>query len=87
MAGAYAGLRPLLTGDGRTADLSRGHAVVGAPDGVQTIAGGKPTTYRRMAEDAVDADDLLDRRTRIGLVPEDRAAALPVAERVLRDHA
>ncbi|MCW2877308.1 MAG: Glycerol-3-phosphate dehydrogenase [Sphaerisporangium sp.] len=182
VAGAYAGLRPLLTGDGRTADLSRRHAVVAAPDGVVTIVGGKLTTYRRMAEDAVDAafphaprsrtarlplvgagaappmgsgtgaavaspgrglgapggvplrlverygsdaaavhelarrdpalaetlplgitvaelvwavrhegaldaGDLLDRRTRIGLVPEDRAAALTAAERVLRDHA
>ncbi|WP_405146623.1 glycerol-3-phosphate dehydrogenase/oxidase [Sphaerisporangium sp. NBC_01403] len=178
VAGAYAGLRPLLTGDGRTADLSRRHAVVRASDGVVTIVGGKLTTYRRMAEDAVDAafpraprsrtarlplvgadvsapargsrdgvprrpserygvprrlserygseaaavhaladrdpelaetlptgvttaelvwavrhegaldaGDLLDRRTRIGLVPEDRASALPAAERVLRDHA
>ncbi|MEU8269524.1 glycerol-3-phosphate dehydrogenase/oxidase [Sphaerisporangium sp. NPDC049002] len=169
VAGAYAGLRPLLTGDGRTADLSRRHAVVRAPDGLVTIVGGKLTTYRRMAEDAVDAafphaprsrtarlplvgahrvgsdmavrspegvpprlterygseaaavhalaerhpelaetlplgvtvaelvwavrhegaldaGDLLDRRTRVGLVPEDRAAALPAAERVLRDH-
>jgi glycerol-3-phosphate dehydrogenase len=34
-------------------------------------------------EGAVDVDDLLDRRTRVGLVPEDRAAALPIAERAL----
>ncbi|WP_248965663.1 glycerol-3-phosphate dehydrogenase/oxidase [Sphaerisporangium perillae] len=175
VAGAYAGLRPLLSGDGRTADLSRRHAVVTAPDGVLTVVGGKLTTYRRMAQDAVDAafpgapasrtarlplvgadaaaraglpgagdaaeaggpprrlverygseaaavhalalgdpalaetlplgvtvaelvwavrhegaldsGDLLDRRTRIGLVGEDRAAALPAAERVLRAHA
>jgi glycerol-3-phosphate dehydrogenase len=191
VAGAYAGLRPLLEGEGRTADLSRRHAVITASDGVTTIAGGKLTTYRRMAQDAVDrafpdaprsrtarlplvgafahasgglaatpaalegrpatyaphrpgpataaggvparlverygseaaavqglieqdpalaetlplgitlaelvwavrhegaldAGDLLDRRTRIGLVPEDRAAALPAAERALRDHA
>ncbi|MEO3813920.1 glycerol-3-phosphate dehydrogenase/oxidase [Sphaerisporangium sp. B11E5] len=162
VAGAYAGLRPLLDGGGRTADLSRRHAVLTAPDGVVTIVGGKLTTYRRMALDAVDAafpgappsrtaglplvgagdrpgpegvprrlaerygreaaavhrlareerwagdglplgvtvaelvwgvrhegaldaGDLLDRRTRIGLVPEDRAAALPVAERVVRE--
>ncbi|WP_308633205.1 glycerol-3-phosphate dehydrogenase C-terminal domain-containing protein, partial [Nocardia neocaledoniensis] len=31
-------------------------------------------------EGALTVDDLLDRRTRIGLVPEDRAAALPAAE-------
>ena len=56
VAGAYAGLRPLLdTGDGDTADLSRRHAVLTAPNGVVTIVGGKLTTYRRMAQDAVDA--------------------------------
>jgi glycerol-3-phosphate dehydrogenase len=56
VAGAYAGLRPLLYGaEGSTADLSRRHAVLTAPNGVVTIVGGKLTTYRRMAEDAVDA--------------------------------
>ena len=159
LLGAYAGLRPLLdTGTGATADLSRRHAVLTAPDGLLTVVGGKLTTYRRMAEDAVDAtgltsvpcrtkrlplvgargpasvgaprrlvakygseaadvlacgsgtpvapglatteaelvfgvrhegaltvDDLLDRRTRIGLSAADRAAALPVAEGLLAE--
>ena len=54
--GAYAGLRPLLAGEaGRTADLSRRHAVLLGGDGVITVVGGKLTTYRRMAADAVDA--------------------------------
>lgn len=53
--GSYAGLRPLLDAPGRSADLSRKHAVVRSPDGVLTIVGGKLTTYRRMAQDAVDA--------------------------------
>jgi glycerol-3-phosphate dehydrogenase len=54
--GTYAGLRPLLAGrEGRTADLSRRHAVLTSADGVITIVGGKLTTYRRMAQDAVDA--------------------------------
>ncbi|MEU9830737.1 glycerol-3-phosphate dehydrogenase/oxidase [Streptosporangium sp. NPDC048047] len=176
VAGAFAGLRPLLDAGGRgrdgrtdgsggrggkggrTADLSRRHALLVSPGGAVTVVGGKLTTYRRMAEDAVDlavrlrgltagasrtarlplvgylppgtaargrlearygaeaaavrslaagdpalaeplptgvigaelvwavrhegaldAGDLLDRRTRIGLVPEDRAAALPAA--------
>ncbi|MBX6767054.1 MAG: glycerol-3-phosphate dehydrogenase, partial [Actinomadura rubrobrunea] len=35
-------------------------------------------------EGALDAADLLDRRTRIGLVPADRAAALPIAESLRR---
>ncbi|WP_169980321.1 glycerol-3-phosphate dehydrogenase/oxidase [Microbispora sp. H10836] len=171
VAGAFAGLRPLVdttdttdaagaraSAGGPTADLSRRHAVLRSPDGVVTVVGGKLTTYRRMAEDAVDAAcplarasrtarlplvgagpvrpgtpgrlarrygseawalrelmradpalaepvalgitraelvwavrhegaldtaDLLDRRTRIGLVPEDRAAALPAAEAAL----
>ncbi|MEV0995014.1 glycerol-3-phosphate dehydrogenase/oxidase [Nonomuraea sp. NPDC050202] len=53
VAGAYAGLRPLLAAGGRTADLSREHAVF-SEGGIVTVVGGKLTTYRRMAEDAVD---------------------------------
>lgn len=162
VAGTYAGLRPLLAAEGRTADVSRKHALLTSQDGVVTVVGGKLTTYRRMAQDAVDravwsrgldagesrtarlplvgsapgdagppgrlagrygseaaslralmaedpalaeplptgitgaelvwavrhegaldVDDLLDRRTRIGLVPEDRAAALPAARAAL----
>ena len=178
VVGAYAGLRPLLDtsaqdGAGSTADLSRRHAVLTSTTGVVTIVGGKLTTYRQMAQDAVDAAvagsglvgracrtrtlpllgaaprpvlasleaparlvrrygtdaelvltsarevsgltddellapvservpvtlaellfgvthegaadvaDLLDRRTRVGLVPEDRALAVPAAERAL----
>lgn len=53
--GAFTGLRPLLDGAaGRTADLSRRHAVLTSANGVVTIVGGKLTTYRRMAADAVD---------------------------------
>ena len=57
VVGAYAGLRPLLDTDGsgsRSADISRRHAVLVSPTGVVTVVGGKLTTYRRMAEDAVD---------------------------------
>ncbi|MGW2646212.1 glycerol-3-phosphate dehydrogenase/oxidase [Streptomyces sp. NPDC001393] len=181
VVGAFAGLRPLLDTSGhdgrsdspaRTSDISRRHAVLTSPDGVTTIVGGKLTTYRRMAQDAVDAataarglpaapsptaalplvgaaaparlralsapqrlvrrygteaeavhalaatdpalaapvlpghpvtraellwavrhegaldeSDLLDRRTRIGLVPEDRAEVLSVAREVLAEAA
>ncbi|MEJ7834005.1 MAG: glycerol-3-phosphate dehydrogenase/oxidase, partial [Nocardioides sp.] len=174
VVGAFAGLRPLIdSADGSTADLSRKHAVLTSHTGVVTVVGGKLTTYRQMAEDAVDAaithsglaagpcrtrnlplsgaaprpvlaalelpprlvrrfgtdaelvlatarevtgldedellapiadgitatlaelvfgvthegaadvDDLLDRRTRVGLVPDDRARAVPAAERAL----
>jgi glycerol-3-phosphate dehydrogenase len=56
VVGRYAGLRPLLAGadDEATADLSRRHAVLDH-DGVLTVVGGKLTTARRMAQDAVDA--------------------------------
>lgn len=56
IVGTYSGLRPLLDdGSGSTADLSRKHAVLTGPTGVITVVGGKLTTYRQMAEDAVDA--------------------------------
>ena len=42
-------------GAGSTADLSRRHAVLTSRTGVVTVVGGKLTTYRQMAEDAVDA--------------------------------
>lgn len=53
---AFAGIRPLVrAGDaGHTATLSRDHAVHIDPSGLLTIAGGKWTTYRRMAADCVN---------------------------------
>ncbi len=182
VVGAFAGLRPLLDvsedadgsgSEATTADLSRQHATLVGRSGVVTIVGGKLTTYRQMAQDAVDAavrqgdlsagpcrtrdlpllgaaprpvlaaleaparlvrrygtdadlvldsarevsgltdeellapvadtvpttlaellfgvthegaldvEDLLDRRTRVGLIPADRELALPVAQRAL----
>jgi glycerol-3-phosphate dehydrogenase len=54
--GVYAGLRPLLAGESEeTSKLSREHAVAVPSPGLVAIAGGKYTTYRVMAEDAVDA--------------------------------
>jgi glycerol-3-phosphate dehydrogenase len=54
--GTWAGLRPLVAAakSERTADLSRRHSVHTSPGGVVTVTGGKLTTYRRMAADAVD---------------------------------
>jgi glycerol-3-phosphate dehydrogenase len=136
--GAFAGLRPLVdTGADSTADISRRHLVAVSESGFVNVLGGKLTTYRRMAEDAVDlashshgldaapsrtaalrltdtahilsgtavdgtlprshiefavraegamtVDDVLDRRTRIGLVDVDRDRAMPVIEAVLAD--
>jgi glycerol-3-phosphate dehydrogenase len=59
--GVYAGLRPLLAGESdETSKLSREHAVARVAPGLVAIAGGKYTTYRVMAEDAVNlaADDI-----------------------------
>ncbi|MFV2196566.1 glycerol-3-phosphate dehydrogenase/oxidase [Nocardiopsis sp. LOL_012] len=54
--GVYAGLRPLLSGeDEQTSKLSREHTVAHPVPGLVLIAGGKYTTYRVMAKDAVDA--------------------------------
>ena len=66
VVGAYSGYRPLVAeaGDDRaTADISRRHRVHRRADGVVVVTGGKLTTYRRMAADALDA------------IPEARARA------------
>jgi glycerol-3-phosphate dehydrogenase len=56
ITGVYAGLRPLLAGESEiTSQLSREHAVARPMPGVVAVAGGKYTTYRPMAADAVDA--------------------------------
>jgi glycerol-3-phosphate dehydrogenase len=93
--GTYSGLRPLLdSGEGATADISRKHQLITAADGLVTVVGGKLTTYRRMAEDAVDAA-LADRRvgaapcrTRdvpiVGAASRSTLAALDVPTRLLR---
>ncbi|MBO0678349.1 glycerol-3-phosphate dehydrogenase/oxidase [Mycolicibacterium sp. S2-37] len=53
--GCYAGLRPLIdTGHGRTADISREHAVTESPSGTISVIGGKLTEYRYMAQDVLD---------------------------------
>ena len=51
----YVGLRPLVThGGGETAAVSREHEVRRSAPGLVSVAGGKYTTYRLMARDAVD---------------------------------
>ncbi|SDD10709.1 glycerol-3-phosphate dehydrogenase/oxidase [Auraticoccus monumenti] len=55
--GTWAGLRPLLQPSGgaeSSAKVSREHTVAEVAPGMVSIAGGKLTTYRVMAEDAVD---------------------------------
>ncbi|GAA3595345.1 glycerol-3-phosphate dehydrogenase/oxidase [Agrococcus terreus] len=74
--GVYAGLRPLLAaGDGSsTANLSREHHVSHTVPGLVLIAGGKWTTYRVMAKDAIDeAVSAMD-----GKVPESCTEQIPL---------
>ena len=53
--GVYAGLRPLLAGESdMTSKLSREHIVAHSVPGLVVVAGGKWTTYRVMAKDAID---------------------------------
>lgn len=67
----WSGLRPLVKSvsgekiNSRTADLSRRHKVAATKSGMITVTGGKLTTYRKMAEDAVDQALLsLDKKAR-----------------------
>ncbi|WP_045077173.1 glycerol-3-phosphate dehydrogenase/oxidase [Psychromicrobium lacuslunae] len=73
--GVYAGLRPLLAGENdSTAKLSREHVVAHPVPGLVVVAGGKYTTYRVMAKDAVDeATRALDER-----VPESCTETIPL---------
>lgn len=87
----FAGLRPLLAARGEgaagddgatgddgdaTSDLSRRHAILEGGSGVLSVVGGKLTTYRRMAEDAVDA--AVERRLGAGATPPSRTRAIPL---------
>ncbi|MET4058540.1 glycerol-3-phosphate dehydrogenase [Arthrobacter sp. UYP6] len=73
--GVYAGLRPLLAGENdSTAKLSREHVVAHPVPGLVVVAGGKWTTYRVMAKDAVDeAVRALDDK-----VPESCTSTIPL---------
>jgi len=94
VVGAYAGLRPLLDTGTTTADLSRKHAVLVSSSGVVTVVGGKLTTYRQMAQDAVDRAVVDARLTAgpcvtkvlplLGAAPRDELSGLPDDARLVR---
>src|SRR5215204_2444320 len=73
--GVFAGLRPLLAGENdQTSKLSREHIVAHTVLGLVVVAGGKWTTYRIMAKDAIDAAaDALD-----GKVPASATQDIPL---------
>lgn len=61
----YAGVRPLVSNQpGQTKSLARNHVITVSDSGLVTLTGGKWTTYRKMAEDAVD------RAARVGGLPK-----------------
>jgi glycerol-3-phosphate dehydrogenase len=78
--GVYVGLRPLLAGESEsTAKLSREHVVVKPKPGLVLIAGGKWTTYRVMANDAVDAAvEELNTGAGEGSIPPSVTASIPL---------
>jgi len=97
LLGTFSGLRPLLeSGAGSTADVSRKHAVITSPDGLTTVVGGKLTTYRRMAEDALDAALRASHRTArpcqtrnlalVGAAGRDALAAVDAPPRLVRKY-
>jgi len=51
---AFAGIRPLVQGKGPTSKLLRSHKNIESSSGLITIAGGKWTTARKMAEDTMN---------------------------------
>ena len=65
----FAGIRPLIKAERfkKTSTLSREHLIEIDESGLLTITGGKWTTYRGMAEDAIDRaiahTDLVDRKS------------------------
>ncbi len=85
VTGIWVGLRPLLDRttskhlSARTADLSRRHTVNTSPNGMITVTGGKLTTYRRMAEDTVDAVVAV-----LGNAAPDNAARCPTRRLAIR---
>ncbi|WP_345023929.1 glycerol-3-phosphate dehydrogenase C-terminal domain-containing protein, partial [Actinomadura keratinilytica] len=79
--------RPLVRRYGAEAALGAAQAREDASL-LEPVLPGLPVLRAELAwavrhEGALDVGDLLDRRTRIGLVPADRAAALPAAEALL----
>ncbi|MCH8826784.1 MAG: glycerol-3-phosphate dehydrogenase/oxidase [Chloroflexi bacterium] len=79
----FAGIRPLLAGSGgaKTSSLSRSHAVFTSENGLVTVAGGKWTTYRQMAEDAVNRAAVVGGLARRTCVTSDlRLAGYPASD-------
>jgi len=85
---SFSGLRALMDGDGSTAKASRGHEIITIEPGYVQVAGGKLTTYRRIAEETVDAAAvflMVDAPSRTNVELLVGAAAGQHAEKLLGD--
>jgi glycerol-3-phosphate dehydrogenase len=75
---SWAGVRPLVYEEGTPSDVGRDYDIQTGPEGFMTIAGGKLTTYRAMAEDLVNRV-LQQEATRLGGArPPCRTASTPL---------
>src|SRR4029079_16688946 len=78
LVGTYSGVRPLIApSEGTPVHASREHKVVSEENGLVRVSGGKFTTYRVMARDAVDAALL-----GLGEDPRTRPSATPTLQLV-----
>jgi len=89
-SGADAAGSPSATLRARFGSEAASVLAAGGPDGAEPVAPGidvirAEAAFAVRAEGALDADDVLDRRTRIGLVDEDRRAAAEVVSEVVRE--
>ena len=74
ISGAWVGTRPLIDSPSKsrgtsneTKDLSRRHLVLSSSDRIISIMGGKLTTFRKMAQDAIDALDQMSQRKTVSI--------------------
>lgn len=74
----WAGVRPLVTEEGAPSDVPRDYEIQTGPEGFITIAGGKLTTYRAMAEDLVGRVLRQEAARLGGATPPCRTASTPL---------
>lgn len=84
----FAGLRPLVRSkEGTsTALLSRDHTIMVSPAGLVTVTGGKWTTYRKMAQDAVDNAIFVSKQDKRLCITQNLPIGDPVATRQKKEN-
>lgn len=78
----YAGLRPLIRQENKSAyQVSRDHQIYDSPSGLVSIAGGKLTTHRKMAEDMLNhIERRLKQAERANSRPDRRTDQVPLVD-------